>query len=153
MITNTSILPLCDNHVCGYSFKPAHCSENVNIIVSALNQLGEGPSTKAITIGMYCTIRSGSDIYYDTKFLDCLNNFVEVKFDRSTSTIICMFLNRLNTAEKSCSVTYGVCQHGPTQTAMSNSTEGDTVSLVPRPIPSFSMLHAVTLKSWEWAWG
>ena len=29
-------------------------------------------------------------------------------------------------------------------------------SLVPRPIPSFSMLHAekrVTLKSWEWAWG
>ena len=26
------------------------------------------------------------------------------------------------------------------------------VSLIHRPIPSFSMLHAETLKSWEWAW-
>ena len=33
------------------------------------------------------------------------------------------------------------------------------ISLIPRPIPTFSMLHAdevfqcATLKSWEWTWG
>ena len=34
-----------------------------------------------------------------------------------------------------------------------DSGDGMETSLVPRPIPSFSMLHVETLKSWEWAWG
>ncbi len=66
--------------------------------------------------------------------LDCLNNFVQIKFDQSTSTaltITCIFPNEPATIEKKCDVSYSMCQQGPDQINItrSNPTHDTTVSV------------------------
>ena len=62
--------------------------------------------------------------------LDCLNNFVRIEFDSSTSTVACVFLDQPATADKVCSVTYSVYQQGPTRTITSDPTKNNTVKVM-----------------------
>ena len=48
-------------------------------------------------------------IYFYFSPTECINNFVEVVYDKITSTIICAFNDPLNITGKSCTVEYGNC--------------------------------------------
>ena len=54
--------------------------------------------------------------------VECTNQFVEVQYDSATSTISCVFINELDTSEKSCSIWYGVCDQEQTEMAADNTT-------------------------------
>ena len=55
-------------------------------------------------------------------FSGCFNDFVEVKYDSTVSSITCQFLNQTDTSIKSCSVMYGQCGMMLKYTQESNST-------------------------------
>lgn len=55
--------------------------------------------------------------------VECTNLFVEVQYyDSATSIILCVFLNELDTSEKSCSIQYGLCGQEQTEMAADNTT-------------------------------
>ena len=71
---------------------PSACQNSaINVAVSAVNQLGQGPRSDHVAIG--CTLN---------------NAFVKVLYIRENNTISCIFQDRLDD-ENSCSVTYGQC--------------------------------------------
>lgn len=54
VVAKGSVVSTCDDGICKYSLEVIQdlCSEKVEISVSAINELGQGPSTEAIMIGM-----------------------------------------------------------------------------------------------------
>ena len=66
----------------------------------------------------------------------CINRFVEVEYDRMTSSITCRFLDETDTSIKSCSVTYGQCSQVPGQVGqLGNSSTMETPNVVYIKIP------------------
>jgi hypothetical protein len=59
--------------------------------------------------------------------IECTNQFVEIGYNSATSTITCVFLNELDTSEKSCSIRYGVCDQEKTEMATGNTTTGSVI--------------------------
>lgn len=62
-----------------------------------------------------------------TIIVECTNQFVEVQYDSATSTISCVFLNELDTSEKSCSIRYGLCGQEQTEMPADNTTTSSVI--------------------------
>ena len=52
----------------------------------------------------------------------CTNEFITVDIDSTTSTLTCLFQNKQNTVEKTCSVEYSLCNQDTVFTSEGNST-------------------------------
>jgi hypothetical protein len=89
------------------------------VTISATNKLGKGPPSNPFMIGIIIECRY-MYIYRilcaDSHFAECTNNFVRTEYTEfaSESAISCIFLNPLDTSEKTCCVTHGRCdKNGP----------------------------------------
>ena len=58
---------------------------------------------------------------------ECNNQFVEIKYNSAATTISCVFLNQLDSSEKSCSIQYGICDQEQTEMVASNTTSGNVM--------------------------
>ena len=61
--------------------------------------------------------------------IGCSNQFVRVVYNLDTSTLLCIFLNELDTSTKSCSVTYGQCNTEMKQSTRIDDSNGTTLTL------------------------
>ena len=157
MINEASNHSNCDKDVCQYRFNMSSilCSEDLKISVSAINQLGEGASTEAVTIGMKqysnCMVVHFPNpqlIIKSFTHVDCVNNFVRVEVDSSSYTVTCVFLNQLDAIEKFCNVTYGTCHQGMTEMVTSDPTRSDTIDINLRiENPNQTLCYTITAGS------
>ena len=62
--------------------------------------------------------------------IGCTNNFVTIKLNRAASAISCIFIDELDTSEKSCSVVYGLCNEAQMKlAALSPNTTSSSATL------------------------
>ena len=61
------------------------------------------------------------------KFAECTNNFVQVVYNETNteSTISCVFKNQSDVSEKSCCITYGLCDQKMSQNSLECRIESD----------------------------
>ena len=72
-----------------------------------------------------------------------------MNYDSSTSTILCTFLNELDTTEKSCSIRYGLCNQELVNSAQAFSTTEtpNSVSLKLTDLSDGAYCYVVTASS------
>ena len=87
-----------------------------------MNKLGGGPHSNPFLIGMiYFNLAMELALlmgnytcksYISSCSTECMNDFVKVMYEETTSesTISCVFLNQSDNSEKSCCITYGLCE-------------------------------------------
>ena len=104
----------------GCSVEVPHCSQStiIDVNISAANKLGEGPHSNPFTIGK--VMHSNNNIIIINFVAECTNNFVQIVYEETTteSTISCEFLNQSDTSEKSCCITYGLCDQNLPQISL-----------------------------------
>ena len=76
---------------------------------------------------------------------DCINRFVEVKYNSDTSTILCQFLTQ-TTTPRSCTIKYGQC----TQMLIYESEDNSTLNPISLKVdPAMLECYVVTASSNE----
>ena len=169
-VTSTISAQSCEHnntiHSCRIVIPPAVCSPsaNINVTILADNRIGQGPPSDVITIGMNSCSRWGMIVWcsflvtgktvsfvFFSVHAGCTNSFIQLKFNSSTSTLYCIFLNDLENSRKKCSIIYGVCGQKLTETiedySNSNNEDPNRISFSLTHLPAGKYCYSATASS------